>query len=238
MNLGEAPNPAPIVVLASNSPRRREIIGALEANIECMDSGYDEGERSQGEGPEQFAHRLARGKALAAASRTPRGIVIGADTIVTLEGDVLGKPDSKQHAIEMLERLRGRPHHVYTAVCAIDADTGRVVTGGADTLVTMRDYSDAELEAYVATGEPFDKAGAYGVQDMTFRPADSVDGCYLNVVGLPLCVTVGLIRQLGAVVRLDAGWDPPDGCRPCYVPPSKNDVRGPSRLVRQGAPAS
>ncbi len=238
MNLGKAPNPALLVVLASNSPRRREIIGALEADIERVDSGYDEGERSQGEGPEQFAHRLARGKALAAASRTPRGIVIGADTIVALEGDVLGKPDSKQHAIEMLERLRGRSHHVYTAVCAVDAETGRVVTGGADTLVTMREYSDAELKAYVATGEPFDKAGAYGVQDMTFRPADSVDGCYLNVVGLPLCVTVWLIRRLGAMVRLDDGWEPPDGCRQCEVPPSENNVMGPSRFVSQGAPAS
>lgn len=233
------PPPAiPLLVLASNSPRRREIIGALDTSIECVDPGYDEGMRLQGEGPEQFAHRLASGKALAAASLTPRGIVIGADTIVALEGHVLGKPESVRVAVEMLERLRGRPHHVYTAVCAVDAETGRVVTGGADTLVTMRDYSDAELEAYVATGEPFDKAGAYGVQDMRFRPADSVDGCYLNVVGLPLCITVGLIRQLGAMVRLDAGWRPPDGCRPCEVPPSEGDATRPARLVKQGAPAT
>ncbi len=198
MKLDDAPLSAPLVVLASNSPRRREIVRALDARVECVDPGYDEGARSHGESPEQFAHRLARGKALAAASRAPRGIVIGADTIVALEGDVLGKPDSERQAVEMLERLRGRPHHVYTAVCAVDAETGRSVAEGADTLVTMREYTDAELKAYVASGEPFDKAGAYGVQDRTFRPADSVNGCYLNVVGLPLCVTARLIRQLSS----------------------------------------
>ena len=235
MKLGDAPIPAPLLVLASNSPRRREIVGALHTHIECVDPVYDEGERLPSEGPEQFARRLALGKAMAAASRLPCGIVIGADTIVSLDGDVLGKPESERQAIEMLKRLRGRPHHVYTAVCVVDAETGRSVAGGADTLVTMREYTDAELEAYVASGEPLDKAGAYGVQDRKFRPAGSVDGCYLNVVGLPLCVTVRLIRQLGVTVRLDTGWIPPDGCRPCEVPPSESDVARPVRPARQGA---
>ena len=216
----KAPSVAPALVLASNSPRRREIIRALEARSECVDPGYDEGDRLPGEAPAQYAQRLARGKALAAASRLQSGVVIGADSIVTLEGDVLGKPASERQAVEMLKRLRGRPHHVYTAVCVVHAESGNSALGGADTLVTMRKYSDAELQAYVDSGEPFDKAGAYGVQDASFRPADSVDGCYLNVVGLPLCVTVRLIRELGVTMELDPGWSPPDGCRPCEVPSS------------------
>lgn len=210
----------PEVVLASNSPRRRDIISALEACLECVESGFVEGDRSPAEEPEQFARRLARGKATAVASRRQHGIVIGADTIVTLDGNVMGKPDSEHEAAGMLERLRGRAHHVYTAVCAVDAETGRSTVGGADTLVTMREYTDAELEAYVASGEPYDKAGAYGVQDRKFRPARLVDGCYLNVVGLPLCVTVQLINELGVTVHVVPDWRPPDGCRPCEVSPS------------------
>ena len=241
-----APSAAPAVVLASNSPRRREIISALEARLECIDPGYDEGDRLPGEAPAQYAQRLAHGKALAAASRMQSGVVIGADSIVTLEGDVFGKPASECQAVEVLERLRGRPHHVYTAVCVVDAEFGRSLAGGADTVVTMRKYSDAELQAYVASGEPFDKAGGYGVQDRKFRPAASVDGCYLNVVGLPLCVTVRLIRELGVTMELDPVWSPPDGCRPCEVPPftsgssdrPSDDGSETFRPVRQEARAS
>ncbi len=241
------PSAVPALVLASNSPRRWDIIGALDASLECVDSGYVEGDRAPGEEPQRFARRLAQGKAMAVASRRQRGIIIGADTIVTLDGDVLGKPGSEAQAVGMLERLRGRTHHVYTAVCAVDAETGRSVAAGADTVVTMREYSDAELEDYVASGEPFDKAGAYGVQDEKFRPAHLVEGCYLNVVGLPLCLTVRLIDQLGAAVHLVPDWEPPDGCRPCEVPlsacsgsdvPAQAGGRESSRAVEEGVRAT
>ena len=162
--------------------------------------------------------------------------MVGADTIVALGNEVMGKPGSEREAVSMLERLRGRTHRVYTAVCAVDAASGRSVAGGAATAVRMREYSDAEIRDYAASGEPMDKAGGYGVQDREFRPAGSVDGCYLNVVGLPLCVTVGLLGELGAAVRLLPGRRPPDGCRPCSLPQS-GEAGGPAprRPAESGA---
>jgi MAF protein len=122
-------------------------------------------------------------------------VVLAADTLVVREGAVLGKPADPEVARGMLTHLRGRPHHVLTGVVlrAASLQWGGVV----DTQVMMRDYSDAEMEAYIGRGEPFDKAGAYAVQDEVFRPVERLDGCYLNVVGLPLCAVAAGLTALG-----------------------------------------
>jgi septum formation protein len=139
----------------------------------------------------------------------PDEIVVAADTLVVCDADILAKPAGPAQAREMLERLRGRPHHVLTGVSVRSADLEWA--GVVDTRVVMRKYTDAEVEAYIARGEPFDKAGGYAVQDQTFAPVERLDGCYLNVVGLPLCaVSAGLV-SLGVDVER-AGTPPCTYC--------------------------
>ncbi|MFH1141472.1 MAG: Maf family protein, partial [Chloroflexota bacterium] len=141
-----------------------------------------------------------------------RGLVLAADTVVVDGPTILGKPRDEGHALEMLLRLRGRQHRVLTGVAVVDPSSGESVTGVETALVTMRHYTDGEAQAFVASGEATDKAGAYAVQDPTFRPAASVDRCYVNVVGLPLCLTIKLLRQLGAALETPA---PPKECQRC-----------------------
>ena len=218
MTVANPSNTLPTLILASKSPRRREIICALGGSIEITSSDVVEDGPYPGEPPDRYASRLAETKARAATEGRRDGILIGADTVVTLDGEILGKPISNSEAIDMLSRLRGRTHYVITAVCVLDTATGRSVSDAGCTAVTMRDYSDDEIEDYVASGEPMDKAGAYGVQDRVFRPAELVDGCYLNVVGLPLCTVVDLLRRFGVPARVRPGWEPPAGCQACDIP--------------------
>ena len=203
------------VVLASDSPRRRELIEALDAPVTAVSPGYDEGPRRAGETPNEFVLRLSREKTHSAAARIGDGIVLGADTTVVLDDEVLGKPGSAAEAAHMLRRLKGRTHTVITGVTAVDGRTGRSLSAIKSTQVTMRAYSDAEASSYVASGEPLDKAGGYAVQDPLFRPAESLRGCYLNVVGLPLCEITELMRSMGLPARLRKDWQPPDECRDC-----------------------
>ena len=146
---------------------------------------------------------------------SPAALVIGADTAVVVDGEVLGKPAHRAEAFEMLRRLRGRTHRVMTGVTVVDAVSRRAASTSRTTDVLMRRYADDEISAYVDTGSPFDKAGGYAVQDPVFAPAESVDGCYLNVVGLPLCDTLDLLAGMGADADLDPDWSPPDGCVEC-----------------------
>ena len=131
------------------------------------------------------------------------------------DGRVLGKPVDEADARQMLRSLRGKEHEVMTGVAVVDAASGEERRSTLVSTVTMRDYSDQELEAYIATGEPMDKAGAYAVQDMAFRPAAHVEGCYTNVMGLPLCLLVDLLSDAGLEVRSDAGIQVLDGCSRC-----------------------
>jgi MAF protein len=135
----------------------------------------------------------------------PNEIVVAADTLVVVGHDVLGKPATPEDARAMLARLCGRAHHVLTGVVLRreDLDWAGVVS----TRVAMRTYSDVETEAYIARGEPFDKAGGYAVQDASFRPVERLDGCYLNVVGLPLCAVAAGLNTLG--VPAEPGTSPP-----------------------------
>jgi MAF protein len=150
--------------------------------------------------------------AAAKAAAIPRSaedeeIVVAADTLVVVDDDILAKPADADAALQMLDRLRGRIHHVLTGV--VVRSSKREWAGVVDTRVVMREYTRAEVAAYIARGEPFDKAGGYAVQDLAFRPVDRLDGCYLNVVGLPLCAVAAGLNAVGAAV--EAAGPPPCG---------------------------
>lgn len=205
----------PQLVLASASPRRREIVQALDVMVATASSTAPEGPPEPDETAEAYVTRLALAKANEVAVRRTSSLVIGADTVVVLDGAIRGKPVSTDEATEALESLRGRTHRVVTGIAVVDAATGESRTATRSTDVTMRGYTDAEIADYVDRGEPFDKAGAYAVQDRVFKPAERLDGCYLNVVGLPLCDLIELLRQSGVDVMTRAGWRPPEECVGC-----------------------
>ena len=159
----------PYIILASGSQRRREIIGALDAAVEIVPSGIDERPASPGERVEEYVASIASDKARAVAANGHSGaLVIGADTSVILGEKILGKPVDEAEACEMLTALRGRSHRVVTAV-TVSRD-GKAASSVTSSDVAMREYSDAEMEAYIESGEPFDKAGGYAIQDVGFAP--------------------------------------------------------------------
>ncbi|MDE2765751.1 MAG: Maf family protein, partial [Chloroflexota bacterium] len=211
------------LVLASASPRRREIARRALGGVEFADSAVDEGALAaacveRGGDALAVAQELALAKARAAADGHDAGRFIGADTVVEADGRALGKPTDAAEAAEMLRALRGREHRVITALALVDAVTGQEETALCVSRVRMREYGDAEIAAYVASGAPLDKAGAYGVQDEEFAPAAAVRGCYLNVVGLPVCALFDLLDRVGArpTAGADAaGWPPLMRCPAC-----------------------
>ncbi len=184
------------LVLASASPRRRWLLGHLGLTFEVVPPDGDEIARP-GERPERTARRLAREKALSVARQRPEAIVIAADTVVAYRGRFLGKPQSEPEARAMLGLLRGRTHRVVTAVAVAVPGRGRLLVGHSVTMVRMRHYSEGEIAASIARGDPFDKAGAYAIQDPVFRPVASHHGCYCNVIGLPLWRLLGLLTEAG-----------------------------------------
>ena len=186
----------PRVILASQSPRRRELLTLVGIAHEVRPADIDE-TYFPGEEPRAHCERLARGKAAAIA--TSGAVTIGSDTIVVVDGDVLGKPGDDAEAAAMLRRLSGRSHVVMTAV-AVDYD-GVVLSDVEEVGVTFRELSDDEIAAYVATREPMDKAGAYGIQGYGATIVTRVDGDYFAVMGLPVNRMVRLIEQLGLEYR-------------------------------------
>lgn len=180
------------VILASQSPRRRELLGLIGIPHEVRPADIDE-RYLPGEQPRAHALRLAREKA--ERIREEDALVIGSDTIVVVNGDVLGKPTDDADAARMLTRLSGRSHTVITAVAV--AWKGRVLADAEEVDVTLHALSDEEIRAYVATREPMDKAGAYGIQGFGATIVARVDGDYFAVMGLPLQLLVRLLRQLG-----------------------------------------
>jgi septum formation protein len=148
------------------------------------------------EDPARHVLRLASLKARSVLPRVKRGTILGADTIVVHDGDILGKPTSKREARRMLGRLAGKWHTVFTGLAVLDAKTGLEAAGYERSEVKIRKMTPAEIEAYVATGEPMDKAGSYGIQGYGAGIVESVRGCYFNVVGLPIVRLVRLIREL------------------------------------------
>lgn len=197
------------LVLASASPRRREILEALGVPYVVRASDVAEAPLG-GEPAVATAKRLAVEKAAQVAANARERLVVGADTVVVHQGTILGKPADDAEAAAMLRRLRGRRHDVVSGVAVIDRHSGRTLVEALATAVWMREYGDDEVARYIARGEPFDKAGAYAIQDPHFRPVDRIDGCYLNVVGLPLCLLLSLLWQAGVPVPPPA----PDRVRP------------------------
>lgn len=184
------------VVLASSSPRRRELLSLLGLTFEVVPAQVDEAPRS-GEAPTGYAERLARAKATAV--RRDGAVVIGADTIVVLDGAILGKPRDATEAAEMLRRLGGRDHLVHTAIAV--AYQGRLVSGVETTQVRIRPIDESAIAAYVATGEPLDKAGAYGIQGFGAVIVERIEGDYFAVMGLGLGRLVALLAEVGLEYR-------------------------------------
>ena len=180
------------VVLASQSPRRRELLTLVGIPHEVRPANIDE-RYLAGELPREHAERLARGKA--AVILAPGAVTIGSDTIVVVDGDVLGKPRDDAEAAAMLRRLSGRSHVVITAVAA--SWNGRMLSDVEEVGVTFRALSDEDIAAYIATREPMDKAGAYGIQGYGATIVERVDGDYFAVMGLPLNRLARLLESLG-----------------------------------------
>ncbi len=209
-------NDQPLLILASGSPRRRELLGLLDLPFMVDPSGADEVPPA-GVNPEAVAQSLAIVKARAVAARHPSAYVLGADTLVTVDGLILGKPTDTADAARMLRRLRGRAHRVPTGVALIAPDgteTARVETA----TVTMHPYTEVAISAYLSTGEPFDKAGSYAVQGAGGALVASVEGCYTTVVGFPLCRVAALLRDAGFAFPTDPAFGCASG-RSCALNP-------------------
>ncbi|HWG17974.1 MAG TPA: Maf family protein [Acidobacteriaceae bacterium] len=183
------------LILASASPRRRELLAQAGYSFEVHAADIDESQRA-GESPSAYVLRLAEEKAHAVLSKHTDQtdlIVLGADTTVVLDDTILGKPADAADAREMLRRLSGRTHQVLTGIAA--ATRAGISTAVESTDVTFSEIPEAELDAYCATSEPLDKAGAYGIQGYAARWIPCIDGCYFNVMGLPIARTVRLIKE-------------------------------------------
>ena len=186
------------LILASASPRRRELLGRLGVEFEIVSSDIDE--ILEGAPSATTVAALALAKARAVAGRVGSGLVVGADTVVVIDGVALGKPVDAEDARAMLRRLRGRAHEVITGVAVVDAGTGRAEATAVVTRVVMADVGDDVIGAYVASGEPLDKAGAYAIQGRGAALVTGFVGSYSNVVGLPLAATARLLRGFGVDV--------------------------------------
>lgn len=171
--------------LASQSPRRRSLLQLIGLQFEVIPSHVDE-ESCTEQDPVRHVLQLSLAKAAEVARRIDSGLVVGADTIVVLDGEILGKPVDEREAVAMLQRLSGRTHEVYTGFAIVCKPEGLEVTGYEKTSVHFRELQAWEIESYVATGSPMDKAGAYGIQDQSALFADRIEGCFYNVVGFPL----------------------------------------------------
>lgn len=184
------------LVLASGSPRRRELLEAAGLKFQVVTSEVEE-LRRPGENVDGYVARLALDKAGAVAAQRPDAWIIAADTVVWLEGEVLEKPADRAHAIEMLTRIAGREHVVYTGTALLNRATGWERVTVTTTAVRMVPMRPEEVEWYVDTGEPMDKAGSYAVQGIGAMFIDSVFGNYTNVVGLPLSTLFAMMREAG-----------------------------------------
>lgn len=183
-----------MIVLASASPRRRELLASLNLSFDIQPAEGPENTPATGDAGDAVC-AIALGKARAVAALRPEDLVIGADTVVELDGHILGKPADENEARAMLRSLSGRTHRVYTGVAVIAG--AREKTEAVVTHVRFREMTEREIAAYVATGEPMDKAGAYAVQGRAALFVEGIEGDYFNVVGLPLCALGRMLEQFG-----------------------------------------
>jgi septum formation protein len=191
-----------MLVLASASPRRQELLRNAGISFTVQVAGIDESP-VEGESPRSCAERLARDKARVVFRSRPQDFILGADTIVVVDATMLGKPRDSADAARMLRMLSGRSHQVITGVCVLKPVAGKSVNSedmrSETTLVTMSELSDEEIQAYVATGEPMDKAGAYAIQGIASRWIPRIEGDYSNVMGLPVSLAFRMLRDAGVL---------------------------------------
>jgi septum formation protein len=207
-----------MLILASNSPRRRQLLSLEGWTFHIIPAMIDENSLPD-EAPLDYVLRLAREKALDVGRISPpESIVIAADTAVVAGGQILGKPNDAAHAASMLHNLKGTSHQVITGLAVLDMVSMALHIDHCITNVIMRAYSLEEIQAYIETGDPLDKAGAYAIQHRTFDPVERIEGCYTNVVGLPLCVLTALLGHYGVlpVRHISASCNPDQG-KPCRI---------------------
>jgi septum formation protein len=179
-----------MLILASQSPRRRELLERAGIPFRVSVAGVPE-YPATGESGRDYVRRLSREKAFAVEGE----LVLGADTVVVVDGDILEKPTDSDDARRMLERLSGRPHEVFTGVCLRSG--ARMEQEVCETQVYFSDLTAAEIDAYIASGEPMDKAGAYGIQGLASKFVHRIEGDYLNVVGLPVALVYSMLKRVG-----------------------------------------
>ena len=192
----------PRLILASNSPRRRQLLARSDWEFHVIAADVDESQRPHGESPADYVLRLAETKARTIPVQADQ-IVLAADTAVVDGSDILGKPKDNVEAFAMLTRLRGHTHQVYTGVVLLRQSDGLLLKELSITDVPMRDYSDEEIHAYIQTGDPLDKAGAYAIQHPSFQPVATLEGCYTSVMGLPICYVMRMMRKMDFQFRAD-----------------------------------
>lgn len=210
------------LILASNSPRRFELGALLEFVLQVIPADIDE-TPLLAESPRDYVVRLAATKALWVSSKEPAGsLVIAADTAVVDGNQILGKPADGLEAEAMLQQLRGRIHQVHSGVAVVVAD--QLLTEWCCTDVPMRQYTDDEIRQYIDSGDPLDKAGSYAIQHPVFHPVENLEGCYANVMGLPLCHLTRVLRKF----NLDPHVDVPKNCQDHigYACPVFRDILG------------
>lgn len=204
----------PHLILASSSPRRRELLSLFEIPFEIRPAHINETPRPN-EPPKEYVQRLAKEKAESLISNLhsqeirDRRLVIAADTTVTIDNEIIGKPGDAAEAVEMLKKLRGRTHQVCTAITISNLETGESIHELCSSDVPMRNYSDEEMDAYVTSGDPLDKAGGYAIQHNGFHPVENFSHCYASVMGLPLCHLTRALRKF----KVELSVDVPSKCQ-------------------------
>ena len=191
------------IILASASPRRRQLLQGVGVAFEAIPSQIEEDE-IPGEPPRDHVMRLSRAKAIAVGSTQVKDRwVLGADTIVCIDGELLGKPGSEKEAWGMLKKLSGREHKVVTGFFIYNPERKQSVGDAVESRVHVKELNDREIEGYIRTGEPFDKAGGYAVQGIGMFMVEKIVGSHTNVIGLPICEVVAVLRELKAIRFLE-----------------------------------
>lgn len=184
------------IILASASPRRKELLEKIGLKFEVEPSNYVEDMRS-GLSPDELARAVSLEKAKAVACRHKNTIVIAADTFIVFKGKIMGKPGTEAEARKMLMRLRGKSHSVVTGFTILDTDENKILTKSVETVVHIKNLTSEEIEAYVKSGEPLDKAGAYAIQGFGSVIVERIEGDYFNVIGLPLSALAEGLKEFG-----------------------------------------
>jgi septum formation protein len=195
------------IILASRSPRRYELLKQMGLDFEVIPSRVDEENFVQNESPRDHVLRLSEAKAVDVGRQHPDAWIIGADTIVYINGVILGKPKTPEEALDMLGRLGGQEHQVLSGIAVHRHSKGKTDREAVQTAVKMRVLSQNEMKWYIGTGEPFDKAGAYAIQGIGSFMIESICGSYTNVVGLPLSELIQMLKRLGALKVSDRGFE-------------------------------